>query len=429
MNYKETIEELFSLRNLGIRPGLKSTTDLLARLGNPHKEYPAIHIAGTNGKGSTGAACEAILTAAGFSCGLYTSPHLVKFNERIRVSFEPISDSSVVKIADTVKKACNDTEPYPTFFEFATVMAFEYFKVKKVDIAIIETGLGGRLDSTNVIEPLVTIITNVARDHTPLLGTTIEEIAAEKAGIIKEGVPCITAVNSARAARAIRAKCKEKRAPLYNYGTDFNAAQSKKGAGYFDYFGFTRTIKGLRCNLRGAFQITNSACALAALDILAKRAFSQPVKAIRDGLKSVDWAGRIEVAEKKPYIILDSAHNSEAAKVLVEEVKKFDYEKLVIVAGIMEDKDIKGILGHLASIADTLILTRPACSRAADTRLLCAVTDKLAFNGTVLKSKSVNGACDLAVGLVTKKDAIIITGSIFTLGESKLWLAERVRNL
>jgi dihydrofolate synthase/folylpolyglutamate synthase len=464
--YSRTIEQLFALQSKGIRPGLKNTLDHLVRLGSPHSRYPAIHIAGTNGKGSTAAILSHILTIGGYSTGLYTSPHLVKFNERIQVSDRHISDASVVKTAERVNAISKKRGAGPTFFEFATLMAFEYFKEQRVDIAVIETGMGGRLDSTNVLLPLVTIITNIGRDHVATLGATIEKIAAEKAGIIKEGVPCITAETNPRALRIIDKVCKERGTRLYRYGTDFSTTETRnRGAGYFDYHGIKgigeiggiraaegvnqnrvtgRTIKNLKCGLRGAHQVINSACALAALELIsgrtptnsrqaeesAKPTFNIPIATLKRGLKSVKWPGRVEVVGSKPTIILDSAHNKEAAFVLGQTLKSFTYRKLIVVAGIMEDKECRKIFAALAPLIDTLVLTRPRYQRAATVeQLRKAVKGLKHFKGTVIESETVSAACETAVTLAAKSDAVLITGSIFTLGEAMEWLKRTDRNL
>jgi dihydrofolate synthase/folylpolyglutamate synthase len=458
-SYSRTIEQLFALQSKGIRPGLKNTLDHLVRLGSPHSRYPAIHIAGTNGKGSTAAILSHILTIGGYSTGLYTSPHLVRFNERIQVSGRHISDAAVVRTAEQVNAISKKRGAGPTFFEFATLMAFEYFKEKRIDIAIIETGMGGRLDSTNVVTPLVTIITNIGRDHVATLGSTIEKIAAEKAGIIKEGVPCITAETNPKALRIIRKACKERGARLYRYGTDFSTTEAKnRGAGYFDYHGIRdigvtggigriretgRTIKNLKCGLRGAHQIINSACALAALELIsvpppdsrhreesAKPTFILPAATLKRGLKSVKWPGRVEIVGSSPTIILDSAHNKEAAEVLGQTLKSFSYRKLIVVAGIMEDKECRKIFAALAPLIDTLILTRAKYQRAATVEQLReAVKGVKRFKGTVIESETVSAACERAVTLAAKSDAVLVTGSIFTLGEAMEWIKRSGRNL
>ncbi len=430
-SYKENIKYLFALQNLGIRPGLKSTLDHLKRLGNPQETYPTIHIAGTNGKGSTAAICEAILGTAGYSAGLYTSPHLVKFNERIRISGLAITDSEVIKTITAIRSVCSKNRSMgPTFFEFATLMAFDYFKKKGVDIAVIETGMGGRLDSTNVITPLVSIITNIGRDHTTQLGSNLESIASEKAGIVKKGVPCITAEQNRRALRVIQKTCKEKNSRLYCYGIDFSARQSDKGRGYFDYHGLNRTVKGLKTNLRGAHQITNCACALAALEHLPAVDFRLPVTVARKGLKKVEWGGRVEVVGKRPTILLDSAHNDGAAAILVEALKEFRYRRLITVIGVMEDKEYKRILARLAPATQSFILTRPDYHRAANTNSLKSALKSLkSFKGEVSECKSVAEAVSCALKEADKGDLVLITGSIFTLGEAKLWLEQRPQNL
>ncbi|MDP2690743.1 MAG: Mur ligase family protein, partial [Deltaproteobacteria bacterium] len=306
---KDTLEYLYSLQSSGIKPGLRRVKALLKALHYPQKNFPSIHIAGTNGKGSTAAMMEAALIKAGFRTGLYTSPHLVRFNERIRISGRPVSDRAVAGAAAAVREALRSLkgeEARPSFFEFTTAMAFLLFRDKKVDIAVIETGMGGRWDATNTVAPLVTVITNIGKEHTEYLGATIAEIASEKAGIIKPGVPAVTAEEKPAALKAIKAAAGKARSPLYILGRDFSVTADEKGP--VSYTGMGKSLSGLRLGLLGPFQRRNAACALAALEIIADAGFATPDRAIRAGFGKPDWPGRVEVLSPpgRPLVLLDS---------------------------------------------------------------------------------------------------------------------------
>ncbi len=326
---KDTLEYLYSLQSSGIKPGLRRVEALLKALDDPQKKFPSIHIAGTNGKGSTAAMTEAALIKAGFRTGLYTSPHLVRFNERIRISGRPVSDRVVAGAASAVREALRSLkgeEARPSFFEFTTAMAFLLFRDKKVDIAVIETGMGGRWDATNTAAPLVTIITNIEKEHTQYLGTTLAEIASEKAGIIKPGVPAVTAEEKPAALKAIKAAARKARSPLYILGRDFSTADG--GGGRLSYTGMGRSLPGLRLGLRGPFQRRNAACALAALEIFASAGFAIPDRAIRAGFGKTDWPGRVEVLSRRPLVLLDSAHNPSGAASLAGALREFRFKRL-----------------------------------------------------------------------------------------------------
>ena len=419
-SYRETLDYLYGLLSLGIRPGLSATERLLSSLKDPQKEYPSIHVAGTNGKGSTSATLEAILTEAGFSAGLYTSPHLERFNERIRISGEAIADSDVVRVAEAVKRgseAAFAEGKGPTFFEFTTAMAFQYFKEKKVDIAVLETGMGGRLDATNIVTPLVSIITNVGFDHTLHLGEDLAAIAGEKAGIIKERVPVVTGVEAPLALPVIEEEAKKRGSRLFRYGADFrgNARPVERG---FDYSGMSLRLTGLSLKLRGSHQFKNASCALAAVEVLQGLGYAIGEEAIREGLAGVFWPGRFEVMRERPLVILDCAHNPDGASVLAAALREFlASRRLVLVTGVMIDKDIDGIFSHLVPLASVVILTKPAMDRAAAVELL---EKKLVdYKKPVILTRTVKEACSRALKEASDGDAICVTGSIFTVGEAR----------
>ncbi len=309
---------VFDLQKFGIKFGLSSTLSLLARLRLDCQEGRYIHIAGTNGKGSVAAMLSAMLSRAGYPVGLFTSPHLVSFTERFRLGDEDISEDRLLALINEVRAAVDDAEP-PTFFEFATAMAFLYFLQSGAAPIILETGMGGRLDATNIVQPLVAVITNISRDHQEHLGQGLLAIAGEKAGIIKPGAPLVTYARQKQVLQLFRSRCREAGAPLYQGGIDFKARG--KSGGSFDYFGLQHHIPGLHLSLRGRHQYGNAAVALAVVELLHQNGFPVPEAAIREGLMTSRWPGRLEVVQQDPRVMLDGAHNPAAALVLAQNLK------------------------------------------------------------------------------------------------------------
>ncbi len=424
----KTLEFLFSLQSHGIKLSLSRIKELLRLLGDPQDDFPSIHIAGTNGKGSTAAYLNCISGKAGLRTGLYTSPHLLKFNERIQVSGRPISDQDMLRIAVKVKKAAKrmaGPDRVLSFFEFTTAMAFLYFKERSVDLGVIETGMGGRFDATNVITPLASVITNIGLDHTMYLGPKIKDIAFEKAGIIKRGVPVITGEEKAAALDVINKASRKMGARLFKIGQDFTP--EKRPGGGLDYSGIKIDIKGLTPGLRGAHQLKNAACALAAIEVLRESGFKIPVKAIRQGLKRTVWPARVEVVSRRPLVILDAAHNPDGALTLADALKEFRYKSLTLVLGIMADKDIPGILSSLAPLADRIIACAPKTGRAASPALIIRMLRRTLkpFSKPAVIKGSVKYGVAAALKDARKCDAVCVTGSIFTVGEAKKYLTGR----
>ncbi len=416
-DYKESISYLYKLQKYGIKFGLSSTKNLLNFFGNPHISQNYIHIAGTNGKGSVANFITSILVQAGYRVGLYTSPHLVRFTERIQINFEEISQKEVVDLVEELKKAIVPSEP-PTFFEAVTAMALTYFSKKNVDIAVIEVGMGGRLDATNIITPLMSIITNVSFDHQQFLGNTLKEIAFEKAGIIKEGIPTITGANDKEAIEVIKKICKEKNSKLFILHKDFSFEKQKDG---FTYKGILGNIDDLHLSLIGDHQYENASIALAAIELLIQKGWNiRPVHIIK-GLKSVKWPGRLHIVSKDPTVILDGAHNPEAIKRLKETVlSNFTYKKLILILGIMEDKDISSMLEEILEIADYVIFSAPNYTRAADPIRLMELSKKVPLKKEILTPLS--SAIKKALLVANKEDLVLICGSLFTVGEALAYL-------
>lgn len=337
MTYSSAVEYLYGLQKHGIKLGLHNIRTLLDRLDRPERRYRSIHIAGTNGKGSTAAMVAAILTAAGYRVGLYTSPHLVDFRERIRVNGAMIPEDRVSELVDRLRLAARDLPV--TFFELSTALAFQYFADATVDVAVLEVGMGGRYDATNVVEPVATAITTIALDHEEYLGNTLEKIANEKGGIIKPQVPLVMGRIDQGPAQVIRDLATQRQAPLYELGHTFSV---REAGGVFDYDGILGSHRGLICPLQGRHQLDNAACALALVEVAARAGITVPAVAVQTGLASTQWEGRLEVADQNPTVLLDGAHNPEAAQALGAFLAKFRLEhpgrQVALILGMMRDK-------------------------------------------------------------------------------------------
>ncbi|HMK48898.1 MAG TPA: folylpolyglutamate synthase/dihydrofolate synthase family protein, partial [Thermodesulfovibrionales bacterium] len=369
MSYDETIAYLYSLQKYGIKFGLENIRKLSSALGNPHKSFQTIHVAGTNGKGSTSAIIASILQSSGMRVGLFTSPHLISFTERIRINSEQIPEEVVVRLASEIKdiaSRCEDLQP--TFFKVVTAIALLWFQRQKVDTAVMEVGMGGRLDATNIIEPLVSVITDISIDHKDFLGSTLGEIAREKAGIIKNGVPVVSSDQGSEAAEVIIKAAKATDSPLYLYGRDFSASLKDvdESGTIFDYSDGPLQLKDLFVPLPGEHQTKNSSIAIKAatifLDSIGVHSQSTLRDLIRNGLESTKWPGRAELIRGNPCFLIDGAHNPAAANALAETIKKVflkKYKKIIMVLGIMSDKDIQGIMKPLLPLASDIVLTAP----------------------------------------------------------------------
>ncbi len=384
MDYKKVLEELYSLDVKKWTLGLYRIKALLKKLNNPEKKLRCIHVAGTNGKGSVCAMISSILIDAGYNVGMYTSPHLKKFNERIRINNKLISDKDIVKYYLKVKKCVTNQ----SFFEITTTMAFLYFAEKNVDFAVLEVGLGGRLDATNVVIPLVSIITNIGLEHTEFLGTTIEKIAYEKAGIIKNNVPVVSAAEGI-ALVTIKKISNERNSKLYII--------PKKDLKY-------------KIGLKGEFQKQNASIAIKSIEILRKN-YNLKIDEnnIKKGLLNAKWPGRFQFLEKN--ILVDCAHNPHGFRVLANELKNLNYKKLIVVLGFSNDKDIKAISKIINPLADKIILTKSGNERAAEPE-----TIKQYFKNSLI-IKNPKKALTYAKKIAAKNDLILIAGSIFLAGE------------
>lgn len=430
-SYHDTIEYLFALQNQGVKLELSNSIRLMRLMGDPHVRFRAVHVAGTNGKGSTSALIAGMLRSAGFRTGLYTSPHLVSFTERIRINDIPISEEKVVELACRVRDAYRADSPSgasdvlnPTFFEVTTAMAFTYFAEQGVDIAVIEVGMGGRLDSTNVITPLVSVVTNVELEHTEYLGTTLTQIAGEKAGIIKQGVPVVTGAVQEEVLEVIEGTAANRNAPLFLLSRDFRPAKLIScPEPTFDYMGITSFREGIRLSLIGRHQVDNACLALAAIECLGRSGVDVSDDAVKRGCMETRWQGRLERVAHSPDIFLDGAHNPAAAGKLANAIRELrsTYNRVILVIGILADKDWQGIIAELAPLASEVIVTKPHYSRALDSRVLAAEFRKK--HAAVQTTDTVEDALARAVKIASLADLILITGSLYVVGDARATLS------
>lgn len=413
MTYKQALNYLYGLQKYGVKFGLSKTSNLMKKMGNPHKGQNYIHIAGTNGKGSVSAMVESVLMKSGLKVGFYSSPHLVRFTERFRINRKEISKKKVVELTEEIKSIINPAEP-PTYFEATTAMAMAYFARENTDIAIMEVGMGGRLDATNIIKPLVSAITNISLEHQSFLGNTLVEIAGEKAGIIKKGVNTIAAATQPKVSGIFREICAERKAPFFQVGKDIRYRDSENG---FNYYGLNRKIRNINLLLKGEFQHRNTTLAIGILELLEKKGYKFEDKNIKNGVEETTWTGRIQVLSEKPLIVVDGAHNPGAAQVLVKAVKNdFSYKRLILVLGVMMDKDISSIVKEIAGMADHVVCSSPEYFRSASPEELQRVVSKYSKKTEIIKSLP---EAILKAGKIAKPDdMILITGSLFTVGEA-----------
>lgn len=412
-DYNKTIDYLFKLERRGIKYNLNNIKKLLNFLGNPEKNFKSIHIAGTNGKGSVSSILNSILIEKGFRCGLYTSPHITDFRERILVNGDWATKKFIIDFTNKINPLIKKIEP--SFFEVATAMAFEYFSKKKVDYAVIETGLGGRLDSTNVLLPEISVITTIAIDHVDFLGDTIDKIAYEKAGIIKKNIPVVTGNLKPVAMKEVKKKANETKSEVVN--------SSLKEISIFK-----RSEKGLEFKFEnqkfnfpvvGDYQLNNLRTALTAINVFSeKNNINFTKNIIQKGLSKIkdnsNFYGRFETIKQSPKIVIDVSHNEQAFENIAANLKYFKHKKLIILFGMMKDKNYQKCLNILSKLDAKIILTRPLYPRAEEPQKLYeSVKNKSRF----IPLQDLKKAFDYALNEADKKDLILVTGSFFLISE------------
>lgn len=417
-DYSRALEYLYGLEQFGIVFGLENIEWILELLGNPHHDLKVVHVGGTNGKGSVTSMTARVLREAGYKVGRYTSPHLISFTERIAVNDREITQDEVVELTVYMKEkvVARDRDHFFTFFDFTTALAFEYFARQAVDVAVVEVGLGGRLDSTNVVHPLVSVITNVAFEHMEYLGDSLAAIAREKAGIIKRRVPVVSAT-TATARRIVEETADRYECPLYLWERDFSFR--KAGERRMHYQGLRTELDNLSVNLRGDYQLTNGAVALATLECLQGQGFTISESSIREGLSRVVWDGRLEVVKESPLVILDAAHNPDGIETLVDYLEgHYGDRRKIVVFGVMKDKEHEKMAASLARMAQEFIATRPATDRARPAEDLKGVVPRAIVTG------SVREALEKARQSAGDSDVVVVTGSFYTVGEAKTLIHE-----
>jgi dihydrofolate synthase/folylpolyglutamate synthase len=412
-NFLQELDYLYNLQKYGIKFGLSQTSNLLQALGNPHQGRRYIHIAGTNGKGSVASFLNSILQLAGYRTGLYTSPHLVSFRERMQINSQYIPQHRVVELARQIKQNQNPQEP-PTFFEAVTAMALNYFAQENTEIDIIEVGMGGRLDATNLIQPQISMITNISLEHQEFLGNTLYQVAREKAGIIKPRIPVLSAAKQPGVRQLFASIAQEKGSDFYQLGLDFRVRRFQNG---FTYFGLQHKLKGLRTNLIGNHQMQNAGLALAACEVLDQMDWNIGSEHMRQGLQQAQWPGRMQLVQDRPKIMLDGAHNPEAIKVLAQCLNpSLEYQRLILVLGMMADKEIEKMLAQILPRADYAIFTRPVYERALNPEEL--LSRAKAWDVASHAEQSLPQALEQAQNLAAPEDLILVCGSLFTVGEA-----------
>lgn len=430
--YQDTLNYLYGFVDYSLTHGsqlakahfeLQRMRDFMQELGNPQLNYPIIHIAGTKGKGSVASICASVLSAQGYRVGLYTSPHLYDYVERIKINDQQITHAELVSMVDEFRPYL-DRGTELTTFEITTALAFLYFARQQVEVVVLEVGLGGRLDATNIITPMVSVITSISMDHTNILGNTLEAIAGEKAGIIKPGTPVVVAPQKSAALQVIEQVAQQLSSPMVLVGKDY---QYRLNSYSLDGQEISIWPSGKKAQeetidlylpLLGQHQVENAATAYAVLQTVNQNGFTVGTKAIRKGFASVSWPGRFEILQRKPTVLVDSAHNPDSAKRLRAAIQEyFPHKSVILVFGASEDKDIHGILAELLPLSKLMIITKSFHPRAADPEELRKIADD--FQCPTVIDTSVNSSMERALELVDDDSIVLITGSIFMAAEAR----------
>lgn len=439
ISYEEALDFIHGLNRFGTKLGLHNITKLLELLGNPHENIKIIHVAGTNGKGSTCAMIASILRSAGFKVGLYISPYLEVFNERMQVNGENISNEDLARLTEKVREKVfymrENGLGSPTEFEVVTAIGFSYFKEQAVDFLVLEVGMGGRLDATNVVTPLVSVITPISMDHQQYLGSTLRDISREKCGIIKQGVPVVTAPQEDEAMAVIEDTCRERNCSLTKV-INSSVSRSPDTISYrfvnggikgmtFDLYTPKTDYPGLQIGLMGRHQLDNAATAVAAVEPLGNSGVNLSREAIYKGLKGARWPGRLEIMKEKPTVLIDGAHNIAGIKTLKAVLEEYFYDrKKILVVGVLEDKDYTEMLEELIPVADTVICTAPDNPRALSAARLAEAVSNI-FQKSQIKvyaQEKIEDALKLASSLAADEDMVVFAGSLYMIGHVRTLL-------
>lgn len=423
MNYEQAMEYIENTSKYGNNTGTKRVEKILEFLGNPHKELKCVHIAGTNGKGSTTAMISQILIESGYKIGMYTSPYLEEFEERIQINGENIPKarlaSIITKVSAAVEKIIEEWGN-PTEFEIITCAMFLYYYEEKVDYAVVEVGLGGRMDSTNVITPLVSVITSISFDHMGILGDTLEKIAHEKAGIIKKRIPVVLYPQEGVAEEVIRNICDEKNTSLIKVSKEcIKEVKNFCNVNYQEFIVSTAKREyDIQLSLLGVHQTLNCAVVLNAIEQLQNQGVQISEEHIKEGLKKVKWAGRMEIMQNDPIVLLDGAHNIDGISKLSENVKKyFKYNNLILIIGILADKQVEEMIKTITPLAYKVIAITPHSYRAENAEKLGEIIKK--YNNNYEKIEDYKEAYVKALSYCSKEDMVLICGSLYMIGDMR----------
>lgn len=411
---QDSLEYLNRLKNTNVRLGLGPISRLLDRLNNPHETYGTVLIGGTNGKGSIAAMVTSILKHAGLKVGLYSSPHLVDIRERIIVNDRVITwEEMAFSMGDVRKEIFEDV----TYFEFITAVAFVHFYHAKVDVAVLEVGMGGRLDATNVVKPFVSVISNISLDHRAYLGDSLAKIAYEKGGIIKNRGVCITAAKQQRVINVLEDICLQRGAKLFRLGRDMKSRVNPDGT--FNYRRMGKSYNDIICPLLGRHQIDNASLAIAAIESMREKGLEIDDNAIFRGIRNARWEGRLEILQYEPVVLVDGAHNPAGISSLCRALKQeLVYKRLILIFGVLNDKDHVAMLKKIVPLTDYLIVTRPQTDRATPPDKIEIVASRYMRHNVEVIEYSPDGL-KRAISLANVDDLICVTGSLYLVGEIK----------
>jgi dihydrofolate synthase/folylpolyglutamate synthase len=433
-NYQESLQYLVNLTTFGMNFGLGRIEELLKRLGNPEKALRVIHVGGTNGKGSTTVMIARILKKSGHRVGVFTSPHMHDWRERMVINGQMIPKEKVIQLIKRVvpllEEMVAEGFEHPTEFEVSTALALLYFAEEKVDFAVIEVGLGGAIDSTNVVSPLVSVITNVGMDHMEYLGSDVVSIAKVKAGIIKPHSIAVTAAENPDVIQVLREQAKAVGVPLWLVGVDVRWESKWSGEleQEFDLIGLHSIYSKLRLSLIGAHQLRNAATAVTVCEVLqSEYGVKIPREAIYTGLSEVEWPGRLELLSLKPKILLDGAHNVDGAMALTQAIPLYIRDRLILCLGMLADKEREKVVDMLVPLADEIIITRPDSPRAGDWRALGSLAEQHGRPVTCLENPK--EAVIFALSRLRENDMLCVTGSIYMLADARQALIEKLKKL
>ena len=425
---EQVLNFLEAIQIPGQTRGLGRINNRMHRLGNPQDQLKIIHVAGTNGKGSVCSMLTSILMESGYNIGLFTSPHLIEYNERLQINRKPIGNDDFEQIASQVEKVCKEiahaNQEVPIFFEVITAMAFLYFAKEKVDLVVLETGIGGRYDSTNIIKnPLLSIITSIGKDHMDFLGHTIESISREKGGIIKENCPTVLYDSEKSVYNIIKDICKTKNSPLLWCGESFITKESYNLEGTnFSVKNKSFTYDDIFLRLLGKYQVSNAITSLMAIESLKQSGYKIPQESVYRGLEKTNWAGRMEVIQENPTIIIDGAHNEESAKAFIASLQSLTQKpKVTMLIGVLKGKDYKTILEILVPFAHTVIVTQASYGRALPAKTLYDEISKMENSPKLILEKDLIKAYEIGKE-APKEDVLCCLGSLYLVGELKQFL-------